>query len=325
MSGWGLWQIASLWQYFAWLQEYNTRVVVFGTAILGAVCGVVGTFTLLRKRALLGDALSHATLPGIVLAFLLAPVVGVADKSLSWLLLGATITGVMGILTIQLLVHFTRLKEETAMGLVLSLFFGAGVSLLVLAEHSAGNAAGLEGFIYGKTASMIAFDAWLIAGAAIVCGVLVFLFLKELTLLCFDEDFARFSRLPVFVLDLLLMALLTILTIVGLQAVGLILIVSLLIIPAASARFWTNRIQVMIPISAILGGMGGAIGSVLSAIFPNLPSGATIVLVLAFGFFVSLFFGRAHGVITRWRERRAFLNSLNHPVQTSASANLTQG
>lgn len=290
----------SVFQQVLFLESWNTRVVILGVSALGAAGGAVGSFMLLRRRALIGDALSHATLPGVVLAFLLAPLLGFDPKSLGVLLFGALVTGVIGILTIQYLARSPRVTEDAAIGTVLSCFFGLGVALLGLAQQeSTSSAAGLETFIYGKTASMLASDAALIAIVASVSLLSCAALFKELRLICFDADFARGQGLPTTVFDLILLALVIAVVIVGLQAVGLILVIAILIIPAAAARFWTNSTGRMLILAAIIGGAGGWIGAGLSALAPRLPAGALVVLVLASAFVVSLLFGRRRGVAQR--------------------------
>lgn len=304
----------------AWLEsiasilpaDYNTRVVVFGSTLLGTGAGVVGSFTLLRKRALIGDALSHATLPGIVLAFLLATAWGFDGKSLPLLLAGGGASGVIGVGAILLVRRFTRLPEDAALGIVLSVFFGAGVTLISLAQQfEGGNAAGLESFIYGKTAAMLSSDAWLIAGASASCVLVCGLLFKELALLCFDSGFAASRGYPVSMLDSALMAMVVVITIVGLQAVGLILMIALLVIPPAAARFWTEDLRTMSILSAILGGISCFLGALLSAYVPKLPSGATIVLIAAGMFLFSSLVGRRRGVLFRWIRRVQFQREID--------------
>jgi len=286
------------------LKDYNTRIVVFGVTVLGGAAGLVGCYTLLRKRALMGDAISHATFPGLCLAFMFANYLGWDGKSLPILLTGATISGVLGVLCILLIRNFTRLKEDTAMGAILSVFFGAGIALSGLVQNiRSGNKAGLEGFIYGKTASMGSQDAMLIAMVAGICFVGCIILYKELKLLCFDDQFAGSRGFPVPLLDLALMAMVIVVTTVGLQAVGLILIIALMVIPAAAARFWTQRLWSMLVVSGILGLTSGMLGAQISAIFPRLPSGATIVLVCSLIFGVSLFLGSDRGLLVRYLRR----------------------
>jgi manganese/zinc/iron transport system permease protein len=282
------------------LRDFNTRVVVLGTMLLGLAGGLIGTFLLLRRRALVADAVSHATLPGIGLAFLIMVAAGGTGKSLPGLLLGALVSGLLGMGLLLLLGRVSRLKEDTALGVVLSVFFGLGVAILgVIQKMSRGHAAGLESFIYGKTASMLASDATSMAVAAAVILVASVLLFKELSLLCFDPEFASTQGWPVGRLDALMMALVVAVTVIGLQSVGLILVVALLLIPAASARFWTDHLPAMTRISAGIGAVSGFAGAVLSALVPRLPAGAIIVVVASGAFVVSLVFGKARGMLGR--------------------------
>lgn len=299
----------SEWTRVLLLEDYNTRLVVFATTLLGLSAGVIGSFTLLRKRALLGDALSHATLPGIGLAFLMAPTFGFEGKSLPVLLSGAAISGSVGMLAILVIRNLTKLKEDAALGIVLSVFFGGGLVLLGLAQQMPeGHAAGLESFIYGKTASIVAQDArWIFGAGTISLAVLVLLY-KELKLLCFDDGFASSLGYPTVWLDFVLMAVVVLVTIVGLQAVGLVLMIALLVIPAASARFWTRSLYQMTMLAGSIGAISGMLGSMISGLAPRLPSGAMIVLTSAVFFLSSMLFGRQRGVviqaIRRWTTRR---------------------
>jgi manganese/zinc/iron transport system permease protein len=296
------WPTTEQWRRTLLLEDYNTRVVVLGATMLGLAAGTIGSFTLLRKRALMGDALSHATLPGIVLAFMLVTLAGGDGKSLPVLLTGAAASGVIGLGTVLFLREKTRLKEDAALAIVLSVFFGAGVALLGLAQQErfgAGHAAGLETFINGKTASMLASDAWLIAGASAVVLAACALAFKELRILCFDQEYAQSSGLATVAVDVVMLSLVVLVTVVGLQAVGLILVIALLVIPAAAARFWTERMSQMTLIAGLIGAASAAIGAIASALFPNLPSGAMIVVVAAAGFVGSLVFGSARGILVR--------------------------
>lgn len=302
------WPTVDQWIRVVTLRDYNTRVVVAGTMLLGLAAGVVGSFTLLRKRALMGDALSHATLPGIGLAFMIASAAGFNGKSLPILLAGATISGILGLGAVLLVRNLTRLKEDTALGIVLSVFFGGGVAVLGVAQRTGqGHAAGLESFIYGKTASMVANDSLLIAISAVAVIAGCVLLFKEFRLLCFDSGYAASQGWPTVWLDVAMMTLVVAVTVVGLQAVGLILIIALLIIPAAAARFWTEDLSTMMWISALAGGVSGLIGAMASAIQPNLPSGAMIVIVAGVVFLFSMMLGRERGILVRAR-RRAKLN-----------------
>jgi len=284
----------------ATLQNYNTRLVVLSTAILGVASGLMGTFLLLRKRSLMGDALSHACLPGIGLMFMLLVAFGEAGKSLPALLLGATVTGVIGVGAVLLIRSASRIKDDAAMGIVLSVCFGIGVAVLGMVQTMPGaSAAGLEYFIYGKTASMVMQDFTLISAAAVAVAIFSVLLFKEFTVLCFDDAYAASQGWPVHLLDMVMLALVAAVTVVGLQAVGLILIIAFLITPAAAARFWTEDLRKMLVLAAVIGGLSGWLGASISALLPRLPAGAVIVLVAAMIFLVSMIIGRSRGVLLR--------------------------
>ncbi len=282
------------------LQNYNTRLVVLSTTLLGIAAGLIGSFLLLRKRSLMGDALSHATLPGVAIAFAVMVSLGGTGKFLPGLLLGATLSGVAGLFTMLLIRNTTRLRDDVAMGFVLSVFFGVGVASLQMVQSMPGaSAAGLESFIYGKTASMVQSDFFLIAIVAGVASLVSILFLKEFLILCFDDAYARAQGWPTFFLDVLLLGLVTAVTVIGLQSVGLILIIAFLITPATAARFWTQRLLPMMLLSAAIGGVSGWLGASISALTPQLPAGAVIVLVAATLFLLSMLFAPPRGVIPR--------------------------
>jgi len=291
--------LPEIWNVFS-LQDYNTRLVVVSTLILGMASGLIGCFLLLRKRSLMTDALSHACLPGIGIAFILGTLFLGDGKQLPLLLAGATVTGVFGVVVVLLIRKTSRIKDDAAMGIVLSVFFGAGVVVLgMLQNMPEASAAGLEYFIYGKTASMVFADFLLIsvvAAGALLCSILL---LKEFTLLCFDESFGQAQGWPVTTLDILMLGLVAAVTVVGLQAVGLILIIAFLITPAAAARFWTHNLRSMLVLSAGIGALSGWMGASISALLPRLPAGAVIVLVAATVFLFSMLFGTTNGVIRR--------------------------
>lgn len=294
------------------LRNYNTRLVVLSTALLGVAAGLVGSFLLLRKRSLMGDALSHATLPGIGIAFGVMVMAGGAGKSLPGLLAGATLSGIAGVLVMLAIRNTTRLRDDVAMGLVLSVFFGIGTAVLRMVQAMPqASAAGLESFIYGKTASMVESDFVVIASVAILAAALAVLLFKELAMLCFDEGFAASQGWPVLGLDLLLLGLVTAVTVIGLQAVGLILIIAFLITPATAARFWTERLSAMTGIAAVLGGASGWLGASISALLPRMPAGAVIVLVTAAVFLFSMVVAPARGVLARTLRRRRLRRKVN--------------
>ncbi len=294
-----------LWEILT-LRNYNTRLVVLSTSILGVAAGLVGSFLLLRKRSLMGDALSHATLPGIALAFGLMTAWGFDGKSLPALLAGATISGVLGVLLMLAIRRTTRLRDDVAMGLVLSVFFGAGIALLTVVQKLPGaSAAGLESFIYGQPASIIWSDFLLITTVCLGITLATLLLFKEFTLLCFDDAFAAAQGWQALRLDIALLALVTAVTVIGLQSVGLILIIAFLITPPTTARFWTNKLSRMALLSGVFGALSGWFGATVSALYKDLPAGALIVLSAACLFLLSMLLAPARGVLPRaLRHRR---------------------
>ncbi len=295
------------------LQDYNTRVVILGTTLLGLAAGLAGTFLILRKRALLSDALSHATLPGIALAFILMSLVFGEGKYLLGLIAGAAIFSVLGTVSVLLIQRFSRLKDDAALGIVLSVYFGLGIALMGFATRmQSGGAAGLTSFIYGKTASMLMFDAVLIGVTALCAALGCLALFKEFALICFDADYAATQGWPVAWLDFIMMALVVIVTVIGLQAVGLILVVALLIIPPSAARFWTHNLHHMLWLSGFIGALSGFFGAAISALMANLPAGAVIVLTASTFFLISLLFGFERGLVRTTAARRQLRRKIMH-------------
>ncbi len=285
---------------------YNAALVAIGAALLGFASGAAGTFLFLRKRALVSDAVAHATLPGIAIAFMLMVALGGDGRSLLGLLAGSAATAGLGLLAVDWITNRTRLSEDAAIGAVLSVFFGIGVVLLTVVQSmSAGRQAGLESFLLGSTAGMLFEDAILIAIGGILSVLAVWWLRRPLTLVSFDAEYAASLGHDVRRLDLAMMGLVMAVTVIGLKVVGLILIVALLIIPAVTARFWTNRSEPLLWIASIIGGLSGYVGAAISASAPDLPTGPIIVLVAAAIFTLSLFLAPARGLLAsllRFRE-----------------------
>lgn len=288
------------------LQDYNTRLVLCGTMLFGACAGVVGAFMLLRKKSLVGDVASHSALPGIGLAYLIletfSPGTG---KSPAWLLVGAAAGAASGLICAGLIQRTRLIKEDAALGIVLSVFFGFGVVLLSIVQSlPTGSAAGLSEFIFGKAAALTAADVTSIMVASLVVMGICALLFKELSLLCFDESYAAALGWPTRRLDLLLTALVVAVTVIGMPSVGLLLVVAQLVIPPTAARFWTDRHGPLALMSGALGGLSSAAGIVISALVPRLAAGAVIVLAGTSFFVISMLFGTRRGIVWRWRLQR---------------------
>ncbi|MEL7099485.1 MAG: metal ABC transporter permease [Pseudomonadota bacterium] len=285
---------------------YNAVLVTLGAAVLGVAAGVGGTFLFLRGRALLSDAVSHATLPGVGLAFILMALLGGDGRNVLGLLTGAAVSAAAGLLCVSWLTTRTRLSEDAAIGAVLSVFFGFGIVLLtVIQSLGVGSPAGLDSVLLGATAGMLRADAMLLLVAAALTLAMVLLLRRPLTLAAFDPGFATATGRNVARLDLAMMGLVLAVVVVGLKIVGLILIVALLIIPPVTARFWTEQVSRMLLLSGLAGGLAGYIGAALSAALPNMPTGPVIVLVSFALFLVSLLAAPRRGVLSAWVRHRS--------------------
>ena len=302
---------------------YNTSVVLAGVITLGVGAGVIGVFPFLRERALISDAISHATLPGIALAFLVGITLGGNGRNLALLMAGAAATGALGILAVQWIRDRTRLAEDAAIGTVLSVFFGLGIVLLshIQTMDNAGQA-GLNGFLLGSTAALKSGEALLIALASAIAIVVSLVFMKEFGAVAFDEGFATAQGWQVARLDLLMLGLLLAIVAIGLKTVGLILIIALVITPPAAARFWTDRLGRTVFLSGAFGGLSGWIGGGVSTLLPDIPAGAVIVLVAAGIFAISLLFAPARGVLS-WTVRQLRLKHV--AAETRALLSINKG
>jgi manganese/zinc/iron transport system permease protein len=297
---------------------YNTTLVMTGAALLGAAGGAAGTFAMLRRRALISDGMSHATLPGIVLAFLLGHLVWGEGRQFWLLMAGASAAAIAGLACITALTRSTRLAEDAAIAIVLSSFFGAGIVLLTAVQASDfPGQAGLSGYLLGSTASMIRAEAEAIALVSVAGLVTAALLHRPLILVAFDEAHARALGLPVLALDFALMGLVLMVVVTGLKAAGLILVVALLIIPAVTARYWTESAFSMAVLAGGLGAAGAYLAAAISSLAPALPTGALIVLTQFVLMLLSLLIAPSRGLLGAWlrlhRLRRTLAAAKDRP------------
>jgi manganese/zinc/iron transport system permease protein len=286
---------------FLSFSDPNVRYVAFGTMLLGAAAAIVGCFAFLRKQALVGDAIAHSILPGVCLAFIIS-----GTKNPIYLLIGATISGWISLLLVNYISNHSKLKSDTSIGLVLSVFFGFGILLLTSIQHS-GNAsqAGLDKFLFGKAASLTSDDVTIFGSVAIALIIVVFIFYKEFKLISFNADFARSIGLPVKFLEFVLSSLTVLAIAVGIQAVGVVLMAALLITPATAARFWTHQLWKMILIATILGAISALLGTFISYSYPSMPTGPWIVICLSIMALSSIFFAPRNGILPQIRRQRS--------------------
>lgn len=286
---------------------YNAAVVGVGAALLGFAAGAAGAFLFLRKRALVSDAIAHATLPGVGLAFIAMVAIGLDGRSLVGLMAGAAATATLGFYAVEELVRRTRLAEDAAIGAVLSVFFGLGVVLLtVIQTVSAGRQAGLSTFLLGSTAGMLLEDAVVIAAGGALTVAAIWALRRPMALVAFDQDYAASIGVDVRRIDLAMMGLIAAVTVIGLKLVGLVMIVAMLIIPATTARFWSDRVDHVALIAGALGAASAYLGAALSAALPNAPTGPIIVLTAATAFAASLLLAPKRGALAAILRRRAF-------------------
>ncbi|MEZ4986374.1 MAG: metal ABC transporter permease [Saprospiraceae bacterium] len=282
-------------------QDSSIWQVTLGVVLLTAAAAVVGTFTFLKKQALTGDAVAHAVLPGVCLAFILS-----GTRNPLVLMAGALVTGWLSLIVMETITKRSKLKEDTAIALVLSVFFGIGILLLTYIQHN-GNAAqsGLDSFLFGKAASLVGRDLWVFGIIGVLLTGLVTLFFKELKLIAFDEAYAISIGLPVKGINLLLTTLTVLAVVTGIQAVGVVLMAAVLITPAAAARYWTEDVGRMTAIAAVMGAFAGLTGAFISFTAPAMPTGPWIVVVISVIAIFSFMLAPRRGVVFRaWEQRR---------------------
>ncbi len=285
---------------FTLFRDYTFQTVALGSALLGMISGVLGSFAVLRKQSLLGDGVSHSALPGVVMAFIL-----LGSKNSEMLLLGALVSGLLATLFIVTIVRHSRIKFDSALALVMSVFFGFGLVLLTYVQKIPNaNQAGLKRFIFGQASTLLQRDIILMGICGAILMALVLLFWKEFKLFTFDSDFAHSLGFSPKKLNLLLSFMIVLAIIIGLQTVGVILMSAMLVTPAVAARQWTNKLWVMVVLSAFLGAISGAAGTAASSLVPKLPTGPAIVVCISIVLIISVLFAPGRGVLHRLYQRR---------------------
>ena len=307
-------------------QSYTTQMVLLGTALLGLAGGITGTFAVLRKESLIGDGLSHAALPGVVLAFLLTGI-----KDIEVLITGAALSSIAAAWLVTITVENSKIKFDGALATILSAFFGLGMVLLTYIQslNNAGQA-GLSKFIFGQAATILARDVYITSVAAIIIMILTALFWKELKLISFDSEYARTLQIPVTFTLILYRALLIMTIIIGIQSVGAILISSLLIAPAVGARQWTDKLGTMCILAGMFGMISAIGGTLWSTTVSKLPTGPAIIVILSILILLSLLLAPNRGLLwqlRRVRQTKYALKSMSVPpaekIMPSDSVTLT--
>lgn len=294
-----------LFEFFS-MQNPNVRYVVFGSVLLSISSAIVGCFTFLKKKALIGDVVSHAVLPGVCLSFIVS-----GTKNPIFLIIGAFLSGWLSIIVLDYIVRNSKIKEDTATGLALSVFFGFGVLLLTFIQHS-GNSAqtGLDSFLFGKAAALVGQDLWAFSIIALVVLIVIFTFYKKFKLISFDPQYAASIGIPIKRMELLLTSITVMAVVTGIQAVGVVLMAAMLITPAAAARFWTDRLAIMITLAAIFGAFAGVAGAFISYTTPSMPTGPWIVMMVSMIALFSFFFSPRKGILIKALKQRKIRRKL---------------
>ncbi len=278
--------------------DYTIQIVSMGSALLGIVSGVIGSFAVLRKQSLLGDVISHAALPGIALAFLLVQI-----KDTNILLIGALIAGLLATGAVRVIDKYSRIKFDSALGLVLSVFFGGGLVLLTYIQKIPNaNQAGLDKFIFGQASTLLKKDVYtvLIVGAIIIFMVL--LFWKELKIVSFDPEFSDSLGISSKKVSFIISGLIVASIIIGLQTVGVILMSAMLVAPGVAARQWTDKLSIMVLLASVFGAISGLVGTIISSSIQSMPTGPSIVIVVSVIVLISISFAPNRGLV--WRQIR---------------------
>lgn len=302
------------------LQSYTTQMVLLGTALLGLASGIAGTFAVLRKESLIGDGLSHAALPGVVIAFLLTGI-----KDIEVLIIGAALSSITAAWLITITVENSKIKFDGALATILSAFFGLGMVLLTYLQslNNAGQA-GLSKFIFGQAATILARDVYITSAAALIIIVLTALFWKELKLISFDVEYAKTLQIPVTFTLILYRSLLIMTIIIGIQSVGAILISSLLIAPAVGARQWTNKLGTMCILAGFFGMVSAIGGTIWSTTVQKLPTGPAIIVILSVIVLLSLIFAPNRGILWQYRKNKQSKRALLSETAKISPADLQQ-
>ncbi len=290
------------------MNDANVRYVVVGSVWLTASAAIVGSFSFLKKKTLVGDAVAHSVLPGVCLAFILS-----GSKNPLFLIPGAFLTGWISLVVIDKIVAHSKIKEDTAIGLVLSVFFGLGILGLTYIQHgNYANQSGLDHFLFGKAASIVFDDLVIFSTIAIVLVATVILFFKEFLIISFDQAFAQSIGMRVRSLELLITTLTVLAVVIGIQAVGVVLMAAMLITPAAAARFWTDKLHILILLAALFGALSGVSGAYISYVAPGMPTGPWIVVVISVIAAFSFMLAPKRGALSRLKTHLRIKRKINN-------------
>lgn len=296
--------------------DHTYRMVFFGTAVIGLVAGALGAFAYLRKQSLISDVISHAALPGTLLAFLVAVVVlGVDGRNMLGLILGAVVVGTLAVLFANGVAAGSKIRIDTAMAVALTVFFGGGMLLMrVIANGVFLGKGGIQDYLFGNASVITIADLTTSIAVGALALALMLTFWKEFALRTFDPDHSTVLGFRAGAVDTLMFATIVIATVIGVKAVGLVLMVAFVVTPPAAARQWTRTLPGMVALSGAFGAVGSGVGAYLSIALGRVPTGPLIVLTLFAIFVVSLLVSPRRSLVvravTRARARAALRREL---------------
>lgn len=281
---------------FITFRDPNVIYVVLGIVFINSSSAMIGTFAYLRKRSLIGDAIAHALLPGVCLGFLLAE-----EKNIWFLFLGAFVTGWMSTFLVDFIVNNSKLKQDSAIGIVLSFFFGIGVVLMTFIQKNAsGNQGGLDHFLFGQAAAITKDDVMILLLVFVIITAAIIFFFRSFLLVSFNMDYASTLGIPARWIEFLITTLTVLAIASGIQALGVVLMSALIITPAASARFWTYRLKIMLMLAVIISVVAGISGAYVSYAFSEMPTGPWVVVFLSIMTLLSFVFAPRRGMLSRY-------------------------
>ncbi|MGO1407985.1 MAG: metal ABC transporter permease [Brachybacterium sp.] len=309
----------SLWEF---LGNHTYRMVFFGTATIGLVAGALGAFAYLRKQSLISDVISHAALPGTLLSFLTAVLVlGTDGRNMIALIIGAVVIGTLAVLFANGITRVSKIRIDTAMAVSLTVFFGAGMLLMrIIANGAFPGKGGIQDYLFGNASVITIADLTTSITVGALALALMLVFWKEFALRTFDPDHSTVLGFRARTIDTLMFTTIVIATVIGVKAVGLVLMVAFVVTPPAAARQWTHTLPRMVALSGVFGAVGSGLGAYLSIVLGKVPTGPLIVLTLFAIFLVSLLFSPRRSLIARAISRTRARTALKRELLAEGGA-----
>lgn len=266
------------------LSEFSYRRIIYGTVLIGACSGAMGAFLYLRKQSLMSDVIGHAATPGVMGAFLVVGLSPLAfdGRSMPIITIGALLTGLLSVVLANKVADTTRIGIDATMAVMLSLFLGGGLVLLQIIQRSRiRGKGGIEELMFGNAATLTNLDVVTITAVSVLVLVLLAALWRPFTLMTFDPLMAKVAGLPLHWLNPLLFGLIVLAIVIGVKAVGLILMIAFAVFPPAAARQFSRTVGRMALLSGVFGAIAAVLGTYISVAFGKIPTGPAIVLVLS--------------------------------------------